>query len=1216
MRDRKLDRLFERFRRKGDVAALGEVFDRTAPELLRVAMSLVRDPGEADDLLQATYLTAIERAERYDSGRKLVPWLLGILVHHAHEARRKRAGAVSDETLLDAGVEADPSATAQAAELSEALKQALAKLPALYRDVLAPFLHDGKRAVDIARETGRAPATVRMQIHRGLDLLRKALPAGVALGAAVTLVGGRGLAAVRAEVVRQGTLASAGLAAAGASGAAGVAAAGGGAGAGTVWLGGLTMTKKIAIAGFALALVATLGWLARPDTAAPAGITVESPVYPGVVVDSARVVDEVKPADVPLREPEAAERSTVDATAREAVPLPPFEAALATFTGRLIEHDGAPVAGLEVVLLELRPGFLARTAEDALAGPLPGNEVEIARARTDESGRFRLGRARHRTMHFLGIDLGGQRATFRIIDKQALPGEEIELGDVVLAATALVRGKLVDADGAPVAGARVRTAPLPAMVGALGLHEVRPGSAVLLPGKRFDAVIELPEWMLRYTDRFPVPTTFSEPDGSFELAGVVEGENTLFVDRPGVASKTIELGFLLRDTERDLGKVALGRGQTVSGLVTDSIGEPVPGAEVLAGKSNLAGGMSGSMFAIVQPAGRTDENGAFELRGLPRGTGTVVAARRDAASPWVVALSFDDEGNEVELPALGALEIIASDADGNPVEIDDLFLTPFENVKGRSEVMRTLFGLPRMRGELVALGDGRAEVRDVQEGAYAVYARAKGFAPVFASGVVGPEPMTAALEFETAREVEFRVVDGATRHPVERVLVSLHEEFTGKNTMTGARGVTGADGRVTLEVPGSVDPKLLHVRAEHPAYALSLHEGLGDEKRVTLTLDGGGELLAHLLVEGRRPTKALMIGIKPKSSSFVDGIFFTCSAADADGDARMTKLAPGRYQYMVLERFLPMDPVGMLFPEFDPEPLARGFFEIAAGEVTEITVDVASQGLLEPGARSTLVHGRITRHGTPYPGLLVTANSDTSDVYSQETDADGRFAIDVERASWAALAVVKTDEVAGRRIRNTIWQEMLELEPGGEHFVELDWEPETVEFRVLDERGDPAAGAWLQCLPQADDNAVPRGQAGDDGVARIEVMKPGRYRVQAIVPGHGMGEASFEAYSGGGTPPVVVQFGYGVRCAGTVVIGEAAARNLRDPSLRIAPASYAEDARDAMLVFDAGAAPFVFDDVVPGRYIALLRSGDFYVNSVPFTVPPDDSEIRLEFLQR
>ena len=44
--------LFERYRSRGDARALGELFDRTAPSLLRIALHLARDPAAAEDLLQ------------------------------------------------------------------------------------------------------------------------------------------------------------------------------------------------------------------------------------------------------------------------------------------------------------------------------------------------------------------------------------------------------------------------------------------------------------------------------------------------------------------------------------------------------------------------------------------------------------------------------------------------------------------------------------------------------------------------------------------------------------------------------------------------------------------------------------------------------------------------------------------------------------------------------------------------------------------------------------------------------------------------------------------------------------------------------------------------------------------------------------------------------------------------------------------------------------
>ena len=103
MQDARLERLFERFRRHGDVQALGQVFDETAEELLRVAMGFVREPGEADDLLQETFLTAIERARRYEAGKRLVPWLLGILVNRARERRRLARRGLDAARLERAG---------------------------------------------------------------------------------------------------------------------------------------------------------------------------------------------------------------------------------------------------------------------------------------------------------------------------------------------------------------------------------------------------------------------------------------------------------------------------------------------------------------------------------------------------------------------------------------------------------------------------------------------------------------------------------------------------------------------------------------------------------------------------------------------------------------------------------------------------------------------------------------------------------------------------------------------------------------------------------------------------------------------------------------------------------------------------------------------------------------------------------------------------------
>src|SRR6187200_796478 len=108
MRRGRLERLFERWRKKRDVRALARVFDATSRELLELAGHVSHDPSEAEDLVQATFLAAIESAERFDLERDLVAWLVGILVREARMARRRAARRPDPERLHDRA-EIDPA---------------------------------------------------------------------------------------------------------------------------------------------------------------------------------------------------------------------------------------------------------------------------------------------------------------------------------------------------------------------------------------------------------------------------------------------------------------------------------------------------------------------------------------------------------------------------------------------------------------------------------------------------------------------------------------------------------------------------------------------------------------------------------------------------------------------------------------------------------------------------------------------------------------------------------------------------------------------------------------------------------------------------------------------------------------------------------------------------------------------------------------------------
>jgi RNA polymerase sigma factor (sigma-70 family) len=204
MKARNLERLFVSFRDRGDGAALAAVFDHTSEELLQVACHLLRDPSLAEDVVQATFLTAIRQAERYDGSSPVQGWLYGILWREAAKVRRDSARQADPSQLVARSAE-DPADSLAAAEVPEEVVRALRRLPDPYREVVEPHLCEGRSPGEIARQLGRSPGTVRSQIHRGLERLRRSLPAGLAPAQGMIALKLRGL-----EAVRESVLASAG----------------------------------------------------------------------------------------------------------------------------------------------------------------------------------------------------------------------------------------------------------------------------------------------------------------------------------------------------------------------------------------------------------------------------------------------------------------------------------------------------------------------------------------------------------------------------------------------------------------------------------------------------------------------------------------------------------------------------------------------------------------------------------------------------------------------------------------------------------------------------------------------------------------------------------------------------------------------------------------------------------------------------------------------
>ena len=188
---------FVRFCKTGEPQQLGAVFDLLAPELLLVAVRLLPPGGDAPDLVQQTFVTAMQMRRRFDATRAVAPWLVGILLQHVRHERRRLRRRV-DAARLRAREVDDPATMAASREEAEAVRRAVAAMPQPYRQVLQLHLVHGLSVAAVAASLERPFRTVQSQLRRGLQQLQRALPA-VAM---VRLCGTTQLPLVRAHVLR------------------------------------------------------------------------------------------------------------------------------------------------------------------------------------------------------------------------------------------------------------------------------------------------------------------------------------------------------------------------------------------------------------------------------------------------------------------------------------------------------------------------------------------------------------------------------------------------------------------------------------------------------------------------------------------------------------------------------------------------------------------------------------------------------------------------------------------------------------------------------------------------------------------------------------------------------------------------------------------------------------------------------------------------------
>jgi RNA polymerase sigma-70 factor (ECF subfamily) len=143
--------------------------------LYSTALRLTRNPHDAEDLVQETYLKAYRAFDTYRAGTNIRAWLYTILHRVRTDAFRRAGRRPETVELADEGPAVRPGQ--QASEAALDVGRALETLPETFR--MAVILRDIEELSydQIARTLEIPVGTVMSRIHRGRALLRQALGA-------------------------------------------------------------------------------------------------------------------------------------------------------------------------------------------------------------------------------------------------------------------------------------------------------------------------------------------------------------------------------------------------------------------------------------------------------------------------------------------------------------------------------------------------------------------------------------------------------------------------------------------------------------------------------------------------------------------------------------------------------------------------------------------------------------------------------------------------------------------------------------------------------------------------------------------------------------------------------------------------------------------------------------------------------------------------------
>ena len=167
-----------------DEAAVRAIMQANNRRLYRLARGILRNDGEAEDVVQEAYVRAFTHLEGFRGDSSLATWLSRIAMNEALGRLRRERPVVDLDSLPQGALEAqiiqfplatseDPEKSMAQREIQHVVEHAIDELPEAFRLVFITRVIEGMNVEETAEILDLKPETVKSRLHRARTMLRE-----------------------------------------------------------------------------------------------------------------------------------------------------------------------------------------------------------------------------------------------------------------------------------------------------------------------------------------------------------------------------------------------------------------------------------------------------------------------------------------------------------------------------------------------------------------------------------------------------------------------------------------------------------------------------------------------------------------------------------------------------------------------------------------------------------------------------------------------------------------------------------------------------------------------------------------------------------------------------------------------------------------------------------------------------------------------------------